>query len=75
VQQRARKVWQSSCKAAKSRPSGNGGSMANLRIESHAFDEVAGRFVPWAALLSGSGDGITGQLPKGSPKRNNRMKL
>jgi len=49
--------------------------MANLRIESHAFDEVAGRFVPWAALLSGSGDGITGQLPKGSPKRNNRMKL
>jgi hypothetical protein len=46
--------------------------MANPRIESHAFDEVARHFVHWAALLSGSGEGITGQLPKGSLKGNNR---
>ena len=46
-----------------------------LSIESHAFAEVAGRFVPWAALPSGSGDGITGQLPQGESKRNNSVNL
>jgi hypothetical protein len=46
--------------------------MANPGIESHAFDKVAGRFVHWAELLSGSGERITGQLPKGSLKGNNR---
>ena len=46
-----------------------------LSIESHAFAEVAGRFVPWTALPSGSGDGITGQLRQGESKRNNSVNL
>jgi hypothetical protein len=50
-----------------------GCSMANPRVESSAFDEVAGRFVHWAAPLSGSGERISGQLPEGSLTGNNRI--